>query len=110
MTRSRRLLVVLCLCSLCLAAAAQPRDANKPGPPNPAAGPIRAKDLEAPRLARERREHALSLLISLGTEAGTFEDQLLRARTQSRIADSDRDCDGGIGRKEKVEIEGLLHE
>ena len=46
-----------------------------------------AKDPEAERLIKERRDNAQSLLINLAAEAGRFNDQTLRARTQARIAD-----------------------
>ena len=83
----RYLLLVLCLLSAGTAAA-QPNDSNKP-----AAKPISAatnksvKDPEAERLAKERRDNAHALLISLAADAGRFSDQTLRARTQARIAD-----------------------
>src|ERR1041384_1951259 len=83
----RYLLLVLCLFSAGTAAA-QPNDSNKP-----AAKPITTatnksvKDPEAERLAKERRDNAQALLISLAADAGRFSDQTLRARTQARIAD-----------------------
>src|ERR1041384_1733361 len=83
----RYLLLVLCLLSVGTAAA-QPNDSNQP-----AAKPIStavdktAKDPEAERLAKQRRDNAQALLISLAAEAGRFSDQTLRARTQARIAD-----------------------
>ncbi len=46
-----------------------------------------ARDAEAARVLRERRANAQSLLISLAADAGKFNDQTLRARTQARIAD-----------------------
>jgi hypothetical protein len=52
------------------------------------AAPKTAKELEAERLFRERRAQAQSLLVQLATDAGTFNDQRLRARTQARIADA----------------------
>src|SRR5438045_9312558 len=36
---------------------------------------------------KERRDNAQSLLLSLASDAGRFNDQTLRARTQARIAD-----------------------
>src|ERR1043165_3125828 len=83
----RYLLLVLCLLSAGTAAA-QPNDSNKP-----AAKPISTatnksvKDPEAERLAKQRRDNAQALLISLAADAGRFNDQTLRARTQARIAD-----------------------
>jgi hypothetical protein len=43
---------------------------------------------EADRIAKERREQARSLLISLATDARSFRDQKLRARSLARIADT----------------------
>jgi hypothetical protein len=84
----------LCALSLLItlsgAAVAQTSDASKTGA-KPAANnakPARdAKDPEAERLMKERRDNAQSLLINLAAEAGRFNDQTLRARTQARIAD-----------------------
>jgi hypothetical protein len=42
---------------------------------------------EAERIRNERRQQARSLLISLATEARSFRDQSLRARTLTRIAE-----------------------
>src|ERR1041384_4769487 len=78
------LAVVLCL-FLATIAAAQPNDVTKPAI-KPAADKT-AKDPEAERLAKQRRDTAQALLISLAAEAGRFSDQTLRARTQARIAD-----------------------
>src|SRR5215813_8020351 len=57
--------------------------------PAPANGSSKSKpiDPEAERLLKERRDNAQSLLISLAADAGRFTDQMLRARTQARIAD-----------------------
>src|SRR2546421_7841869 len=83
----RYLPLVLCLVSAGTVAA-QPNDAAKP-----AATPVTtamnksAKDPEAERIAKERRDNAQALLISLAADAGRFTDQTLRARTQARIAD-----------------------
>src|SRR5438552_1778092 len=83
----RYLSLVLCLVSAGTVAA-QPNDAAKP-----AATPVTiatnksVKDPEAERLAKERRDNAQALLISLAADAGRFNDQTLRARTQARIAD-----------------------
>ena len=87
MNRSHLSLAV-CLLALSLTAAAQSRESSKPGLNKPVANATPAKDPEAERLARERRAHALSLLVSLGTDAGSFKDVALRARTQARIADA----------------------
>jgi len=78
------LAVVLCL-FLATVAAAQPNDVTKPAT-KPAVDKT-AKDPEAERLAKQRRDNAQALLISLAADAGRFGDQTLRARTQARIAD-----------------------
>lgn len=84
------------LCALCVllafssATLAQTPDANK-SPAKTVANNSKstkdAKDPEAERLLKERRDNAQSLLINLASEAGRFNDQTLRARTQARIAD-----------------------
>lgn len=65
----------------------QSRDANGTAPAKVAPTGKTAKDPEAERIIRERRAAAQSLLISLAADAGTYNDQKLRARTQARIAD-----------------------
>ncbi len=52
-----------------------------------------ARDAEASRILKERRANAQSLLISLAADAVKFNDQILRARTQARIADALWDAD-----------------
>lgn len=46
-----------------------------------------AKDAEAERVRNERRENARSLLFTLASDAGRFNDSTLRARTLARVAD-----------------------
>lgn len=99
----RYLPLVLCLVSAGTAAA-QPSDANKPAvKPIASATNKSVKDPEAERLAKERRDNAQALLISLAADAGRFTDQTLRARTQARIADvlwsADPDRARGMFRK-----------
>ena len=92
----RSLPVLLCLLFLCATAAttiAQPNEANKPPAKELAAKGKAAVDPEAERILRERRAQAQSLLISLAADAGTYNDQKLRARTQARIADVLWDAD-----------------
>jgi hypothetical protein len=82
---SRYLLLTLALLLIVsIDITAQPKNANK-AKPNAADA---AKDLEAERLLKERRENAEALLISLAVDARNFNDATLRARTQARIADS----------------------
>lgn len=75
-----------CVFSFSVTIAAQPSETAKPAPKT-AANSKAAKDPEAERVMKERRENAQSLLISLAADAGRFNDQTLRARTQARIAD-----------------------
>src|SRR5438132_10455745 len=56
------------------------------------------EDAEAARIIRERRANAQSLLISLASDAGSFKDQRLRARTLARVADALWDTDPERGR------------
>ncbi len=63
---------------------AQPKSANQ----KKADAADAAKDLEAERLLKERRDNAQALLISLAVDARNFKDATLRARTQARIADA----------------------
>src|SRR2546427_12224537 len=51
------------------------------------------EDAEAARIIRERRANAQSLLMSLASDAGSFKDQRLRARTLARVADALWDTD-----------------
>jgi hypothetical protein len=81
----RYLPLVLCLVPAGTVAA-QPNDAAKTTT-KPAGTNKSVKDPEAERLAKERRDNAQALLISLAADAGRFTDQTLRARTQARIAD-----------------------
>ena len=91
---NRTHLLIVCFLVLAPGAAAQSSEASKPGLNKPvAANPKPAKDPEAERLIRERRAQAQSLLVSLGTDAGTFTDNALRARTQARIAHALWDSD-----------------
>src|SRR5438046_2199578 len=54
---------------------------------------------EADRIAKERRvQQARSLLISLASEAYSFRDQTLRARSMARIADALWGVDAEQGR------------
>ena len=83
------LLVFTCLLFLPITLSAQSGGVSKPGTVTTAeAAPKTAKELEAERLFRDRRAQAQSLLVQLATDAGTFNDQRLRARTQARIADA----------------------
>jgi len=81
------LLALVCVFAFSAALTAQPSESNKPAAKNAANTTKSAKDAEAERVLKERRENAQSLLVSLASDAGRFNDQTLRARTQARIAD-----------------------
>ena len=84
----RPLLVIVCLLGFSSFLAAQPNDSTKQAPAkNVAVNSKTEKDPEGERLLRERRANAQSMLLSLASDAGRFNDQTLRARTQARIAD-----------------------
>src|SRR5712691_673099 len=53
---------------------------------------------EADRIRKERQSQARSLLISLASDAQSFRDQALRARSLARIADALWDMDAEQGR------------
>lgn len=84
----RPLLVIVCLLCLSSFLAAQPAESTKTAPAkNVTANNKAEKDPEAERILRERRANAQSMLMTLASDAGRFNDQTLRARTQARIAD-----------------------
>jgi hypothetical protein len=70
-------------------ASAQSPTAKPKAPLNNAAGRDKSDaKVEADRIAKERRAQARSLLISLASDARSFRDQTLRARSLARIADA----------------------
>src|SRR4030095_5490970 len=77
------LLTLALLLIVSINVTAQPKKANPP-----TAKADAAKDLDAERLLKERRDNAQALLISLAVDARNFNDATLRARTQARIADA----------------------
>lgn len=81
------LLALVCVLAFSAAIIAQPSESTKPAAKNVANNTKSAKEAEAERMLKERRENARSLLLSLASDAGRFNDQTLRARTQARIAD-----------------------
>src|ERR1051326_1706623 len=83
----RCLLALAVLLAVCAAGLSQSSDANKTSPKTAANNSKSAKDAEAERILKERRDNAQNLLINLAADAGRFNDQTLRARTQARIAD-----------------------
>jgi len=93
---NRSLLLIPIFLLLCATAIAQ--SATQPNETKTPAKDLVSKakpggDPEAERIARERRAQAQSLLISLAADAGSYNDQKLRARTQARIADALWDAD-----------------
>jgi hypothetical protein len=58
-----------------------------------------ARKAEADRVAKQRRAQARSLLLSLASDARSFRDQSVRARTLARIADALWDGDVERGRE-----------
>src|SRR5690349_22660780 len=57
-----------------------------------------AAKLEAERIRKEQQAQARSLLISLASDARSFRDQTLRARSLARIADALWDVDSKRGK------------
>jgi hypothetical protein len=93
---SRLTLLLLCLISLTVSAYGQ---SKQPTPlANDAARKAEAK-ADAERIANERRAQARSLLLSLASDARSFRDQMVRARTLARIADALWDTDVERGRE-----------
>jgi hypothetical protein len=94
---NRALLLIPILLLLCATATAQPATQPNETKTVPAKNLVSkakpAADPEAERILRERRAQAQSLLISLAADAGSYNDQKLRARTQARIADVLWDAD-----------------
>lgn len=89
MIHSRFIIIVsLGLVSIALPVAAQSPAAKPTAPLNNAATRDESDDTAEARLARERRAQARSLLISLASDASSFRDQRLRARSLARIADA----------------------
>src|SRR5438874_12472298 len=83
----RHALVIFCLLLLVTAAAAQPNEEKKIAVSADVSRTKGEKDAEAERIIRERRANAQSLLISLASDASSYNDLKLRARTLARIAD-----------------------
>ena len=73
-------------------------------PPQKSKAPVKSSKpkadakLEAERIQKERQAQARSLLVSLASDARSFRDQALRARSLARIADALWDVDAEQGR------------
>src|SRR5215216_2264964 len=76
-----------CLLFIVTASHAQTAD-KKPAPPAKTTAAKSAESAEAELALKERRAKARSLLVSLSSDARTFRDETLRARSLARIADA----------------------
>ena len=100
--RASTFCIVLIFAFLDTAAAqeVQPKPAAQPQAPAAAPKSTTNKKLSAAAKAKadEQKALALSLLVSLATDARSFPDQTLRARTLARIADALWEPDPDQGR------------
>src|SRR5258708_33844183 len=80
-----------------LLVSAQTRQPSPSASPTPSADA--ARKAEADRIAQQRRAQARSLLLSLASDARSFREQSVRARTLARIADTLWDSDVERGRE-----------
>src|SRR5215213_789083 len=95
----RQIIVVICLVLSGVVANAQTQTADtKPAPPAKTAAAKSALSPEAERELKERRAKARSLLVALSSDARTFRDETLRARSLARIADALWQVDAEQGR------------
>ena len=78
---------LVCLLLSVTIARAQSTDSKQPAPAKPGASKSAASTEEELKL-RERRARARALLVALSSDARTFHDQTLRARSLARIADA----------------------
>jgi hypothetical protein len=86
--KRRPLLILVCLFCLSSLAVGQTKETSKPNATKDVVTDKKAtKDPEAERILRERKANAQSMLLALASDAGRYNDQTLRARTQARIAD-----------------------
>src|SRR5689334_14450862 len=86
----RPLVVAMCLAVSGIVAYAQiaEKPAAKPAPPPKTAAKSTEPSPEAELELKERRAKARSLLVALSSDARTFRDETLRARSLARIADA----------------------
>jgi len=92
----RLIIVVLCLALSGTVSHAQ--TAEKPAAPAKTPAAKSAESSEAERELKERRAKARSLLVALSSDARTFRDETLRARSLARIADALWQVDAEQGR------------
>jgi hypothetical protein len=93
----KRITLAFCLSLSAFAAEAQTPD-TKPSPPAKTAAPKSAVSAEEELAQRERRAKARALLVALSSDARTFHDETLRARSLARIADALWQVDAEQGR------------
>src|SRR5262245_41682993 len=90
--------IILAVCLLIgIVAQAQPQTAEKTAAPVKAAAKSESS-AEAELALKERRAKARSLLVALSSDARTFHDETLRARSLARIADALWQVDAEQGR------------
>src|ERR1044071_1047831 len=78
--------------------AQPPAQKPKAPPKNVASKEKSAAKLEAERVRKERQTEARYLLVSLASDARSFRDQVLRARSLARIAEALWEVDGDEAR------------
>ncbi len=83
----KQIIPLLCLFSCVAISHAQSNESKQPAPAKTAVTKS-AATTEADLELKERRAKARSLLVSLSSDARTFHDQTLRARSLARIADA----------------------
>ena len=98
-TSMKQITVAVCLSLSGIAAHAQTAD-TKPAPPAKTAAARKNPPMsaEAELELKERRAKARSLLVSLSSDARSFRDETLRARSLARIADALWQVDAEQGR------------
>jgi hypothetical protein len=74
--------------TLILSQSALPQQKTKAPPKNVSSKEKSDAKLEAERIRKERQSQARLLLVSLASDARSFRDQALRARSLARIADA----------------------
>lgn len=95
----RLIIILMCLALAGGIAHAQTQTtAQKPTPPAKTAPAKSAVSAEAELELKERRAKARSLLVALSSDARTFRDETLRARSLARIADALWQVDAEQGR------------
>jgi hypothetical protein len=94
----RKISLTLYLLVVIISAQAQQTADTKPVPPAKTAAPKSTALTEEELAQRERRAKARALLVALSSDARTFRDETLRARSLARIADALWQVDAEQGR------------